>query len=425
LLKHYEFAINHLKKSLPFIISLILIEGSNSILFSTENWEFKEDIEQLIECWKLMKVQNLEISGTKYVVRDFTSDRFVVTSLESKGHIIGVRDEKRALFAQIEPDGIILFAFREMKRFLDAIKEDKLLNMSYPVREKREDLNLNHEKINQKNNQNIQEVCSDYLLVSRLMAYYRAQELKREVPLIIDPLAPLLAGDLNSYLKDHIRFSQVDYAIVRSHYIETSLLNSWCREQKNSQIVLLGAGLDTRAYRFKPLEINSHVVFEVDLPIVNEYKENLLKEQNPLCDLIRLSLNLSDSNWTTAMIDHGFKPEIPTYWILEGLVYYMEKIDAFSLFAKAAEVSRENSRIFVDLMHQSRWISDNYTLSSNLTDPFSKNIKWGIDIKNVSKLFASFNWDATCAFADDYDYDRDVGQKGMIFVNGKRRIPLK
>ena len=418
--KDYKIVINNLKNSLPFITSVILIEGVNSITFATDNWEFKNDVAQLIESWESMKVQDLKISGKKYVLRDFTNDKFIAVSLEGEENIIGVRDGKRVLFAQIESDGIILLAINEMRKLLEAIEKDNLSELSYSIGEKKEMLNISSKKANVMQNQNNQSAYNDLLLTARLLAYYRAQELTRENPLIIDPLAELLAGDLTFYLQDHIRLSQNEYTIVRSHYIETFLLDPWCRKQKRSQIVLLGAGLDSRVYRLKPLRSNSHKIFEVDLPNVIEYKENLLKEQIPMCDLTRVPFNLSDPNWTKSMIDHGFKPELPTYWILEGLVYYMEKKDAFSLFAKTAEISSEESQIFVDLMHKSRWVSDIYTVNSNFTDPFSKNIKWGIDIKDVPKFIALANWDVSCEFADKYDYNRNVGQKGMIFVTGKK-----
>ena len=418
--KDIKIAINNLKNSLPFITSVILIEGVNSITFATDTWEFKNNVTQLIESWESMKVQDLKISGKKYVLRDFTNDKYIAISIEGGGNIIGVRDSNNILFAQIESDGIILLAINEMRKLLDAIKKDKLDELSYLLREKKEKLNLAFKETENNQNQNSQSAYNDLLLTARLLAYYRAQELTHENPLIIDPLAKLLAGDLTSYLQDHIRLTQNEYIIVRSHYVETFLLDSWCWKQKNSQIALLGAGLDSRAYRLKSLESNSHKIFEVDLPNVIEYKENLLKGQTPMCDLTRVPLNLSESNWTTSMIDHGFKPELPTYWILEGLAYYMEKKDAFSLFTKAAEISSEESQIFVDLMHKSRWVSDIYTVNSNLTDPFSRNIKWGIDIKDIPKFFALANWDVSCEFADEYDYSRNVGQKGMIFVTGKK-----
>ncbi|MDF1540135.1 MAG: class I SAM-dependent methyltransferase, partial [Candidatus Thorarchaeota archaeon] len=96
---------------------------------------------------------------------------------------------------------------------------------------------------------------------ARLIAHYRAQESKRENPLIIDPYAERLAGDLQFYAKDHKRTAgSGDYAIVRAHYVENRLRESW---DEYLQIVILGAGLDTRAYRFSPLK-GDNTIIEID-----------------------------------------------------------------------------------------------------------------------------------------------------------------
>jgi methyltransferase (TIGR00027 family) len=117
---------------------------------------------------------------------------------------------------------------------------------------------------------------TEITFTARLMAYYRAQECKHSHPLIVDPFAERLAGDLSAYLNKHKRYTEMDYALVRASYLENNLLTPWCKAQRNSQIVLLGAGLDTRAYRFEPLQTNTHTIFEIDFPSVICYKEELL-----------------------------------------------------------------------------------------------------------------------------------------------------
>ena len=160
---------------------------------------------------------------------------------------------------------------------------------------------------------------------ARLMAYYRAQERKRETPLIVDPFAERLAGDLTAYLEKHKRYSEMDYSLVRAYYIENKLLTPWCHIHKQSQIVLLGAGLDTRAYRFNPLKTHSHTIFEIDFPVINRYKDEILTGEPPLCKLVRISADLTKPEWTNLLETSGFSNDIPTFWVLEGLVYYMEQ----------------------------------------------------------------------------------------------------
>ena len=109
---------------------------------------------------------------------------------------------------------------------------------------------------------------------ARLIAYYRAQESRRENPLINDPFAERLAGDLQAYAEAHKRtVGSGDYAIIRAHYVDNRLAESW---SDFLQIVILGAGLDTRPYRLSALD-GDNTVFEIDFPIINEYKGEILK----------------------------------------------------------------------------------------------------------------------------------------------------
>ncbi|MFX0174088.1 MAG: class I SAM-dependent methyltransferase [Candidatus Hodarchaeota archaeon] len=188
--------------------------------------------------------------------------------------------------------------------------------------------------------QSINNESTDVPFTTRLMAYYRAQESNHESPLIIDPFAEQLAGDITSYTNKHKYIAgKGDYPIVRSYYVEKKLLTPWCNSHRESQIVLLGAGLDTRAYRFKPLQANKHIIFEIDFPIIKSYKEEILKDFQPLCDLERISTDLSKYDWAIHLLNKGYSRNIPTFWVLEGLVYYIGQEIATSILKKAAEMS--------------------------------------------------------------------------------------
>ncbi|MBD3228315.1 MAG: SAM-dependent methyltransferase [Candidatus Lokiarchaeota archaeon] len=247
---------------------------------------------------------------------------------------------------------------------------------------------------------------------ARLMAYYRAQESQRDNPLIIDPHAEKLAGDLKDYLKDHIRYSQMDYAIVRSYYIEEKLLKIWCEEKKQSQIVMLGAGLDTRAYRFKPFKINDHIVFEIDLPVIIKYKKRILRDEIPLCKLVQISGKINKCQWLSKLMNNGFSSEIPSFWILEGVIFYMEKQYVSVMLEKIADISAESSQIFADI---------NIPILSEIKmGPFTRHFKWGLELNEVSSFFKKEGWKVKGSYADNFDQGRDVGQRGMIFINGKK-----
>jgi len=244
-----------------------------------------------------------------------------------------------------------------------------------------------------------------------LNAYNRAEEYKRDKPLLRDPFAERLAGDMKSYFEEHkFLAGRSDLQITRSHYIESELLTPWCEKHKRSQIVLPGAGLDTRAYRFKPLQVNTHTVFEIDFPVVIQYKSRILKDEQPLCKLVRLSTDISGQNWSSTLFDHGFSRDVPTFWILEGLVYYLEREDLISFLKDACRISANGSELFVDVGVPA--------VTGHDFGPSAAHFKWGIDKQDVSSFFGSAGWDVTSSYADDHDYGRNVGQKGTIYVSG-------
>ena len=261
----------------------------------------------------------------------------------------------------------------------------------------------------------IDDVDTAVPFTARLNAYFRAEESKMTNPLLIDSLAERLAGNMDEYFTKHKRVAGMgDSSIVRSYYIENELLIPWCSTHKNSQIVLFGAGLDTRAYRFKPVKKGSHTIFELDLPIIIHYKEKVLHSETPLCSLVRIPVDLSDSTWKSILAESGFSSETPTFWILEGLAYYVDQEAVVSLLREIAEMSTSNSQLFVDVcvpaLADLRW------------GPYTMHFKWGVSKDAVSSFFDSTGWEVSSSFIDDHSHGRDVGQKGIIFVHGAKRL---
>jgi methyltransferase (TIGR00027 family) len=246
---------------------------------------------------------------------------------------------------------------------------------------------------------------------ARLNAYYRFEEMQRERPLIIDPFAEKLAGDMSDYFEKHLKRSG-DYGIVRSYYVENNLLSTWCKDNPRSQIVLLGAGLDTRAYRFQPFTNGEHLVFELDFPVVINYKEKILKNDSPICELIRIPIDLSHPDWDSSLLEGGFSEDVPTFWILEGFVYYLEKEYVWNMLLRLSELSPSESRLFADVCVPA--------LAEVRFGPYMMHFKWGITIYETPSFIESTGWTPEISYADDHDQGRDVGQRGLIFIDGRR-----
>ncbi|WP_405696713.1 class I SAM-dependent methyltransferase [Streptomyces sp. NBC_01185] len=88
------------------------------------------------------------------------------------------------------------------------------------------------------------------------------------------------------------------------------------------QVVLLGAGLDTRAFR---LDLPSDcVVFEIDRAGVLAFKQQVLTELSaaPKAKRVPVPVDLR-GDWVTALTSAGFDPAAPSVWLAEGLLFYL------------------------------------------------------------------------------------------------------
>ncbi|MBD0710416.1 SAM-dependent methyltransferase [Streptomyces sp. CBMA291] len=88
------------------------------------------------------------------------------------------------------------------------------------------------------------------------------------------------------------------------------------------QVVLLGVGLDTRAFR---LDLPSDcVVFEVDRAGVLAFKQRVLTDlaAAPRAKRVPVPVDLR-ADWATALTSTGYNPAAPSVWLAEGLLFYL------------------------------------------------------------------------------------------------------
>ncbi|MFC7425452.1 SAM-dependent methyltransferase [Nocardia tengchongensis] len=109
------------------------------------------------------------------------------------------------------------------------------------------------------------------------------------------------------------------------------------------QIVVLGAGLDTRAYRMA-LPPDTHV-FEIDLPELFAFKEPVLAATpaTPTCHRHVVIADLRD-DWRKALLSAGFDPSAPAYWVDEGSLGYLNQDWNQRVVLTVTELSAPGSR---------------------------------------------------------------------------------
>jgi len=113
--------INNLLQGDPSIIAAVAVQGRDTILYSTDNWDVSADISRVISSWNSLTAQFIMISGVKYSVLQCTSERLVATSIKGEGHIIGAKDEEHKLLVYLEPDGEAMGATMDVARSLSQL----------------------------------------------------------------------------------------------------------------------------------------------------------------------------------------------------------------------------------------------------------------------------------------------------------------
>lgn len=137
--------------------------------------------------------------------------------------------------------------------------------------------------------------------------------------------------------------AMLDWAVARTCFLDEVVLDA--TRAGCEQVVLLGAGLDSRALRL-PLPLQTQV-FEVDTAEVLDFKESVLAnaDRRPASDAGRVTVR-SDLRgpWVAALLESGFDPRKRTVWVAEGLLQYLSPQDNEQLLAQVGELSPPRSR---------------------------------------------------------------------------------
>ena len=185
---------------------------------------------------------------------------------------------------------------------------------------------------------------------SLLTAASRARESVRSDALFVDPWADLLAGSAGrEFLRRHeeVLTATTPIFVVRHRFFDDFLADAAKRGLQ--QIVVIAAGLDTRAYRLAwPAGTR---LYELDQPPVLAYKQKILDraEATPACARVPVAADLKD-NWPAILLAAGFRPDKPTVWLAEGLLFYLLEADARTLLKTLASLSASSSVLGTDTM---------------------------------------------------------------------------
>ncbi|KQR99502.1 hypothetical protein ASG12_01360 [Williamsia sp. Leaf354] len=115
-----------------------------------------------------------------------------------------------------------------------------------------------------------------------------------------------------------------------------------------AQAVILASGLDARAHRL-PWAPGTPV-FEVDQPAVLEFKNEVLDglDAQTAARRTTVACDLRD-DWLGALRNAGFREDIPTVWLAEGLLPYLRAEDQQALLTTIGSVAPSGSVLILDV----------------------------------------------------------------------------
>jgi methyltransferase (TIGR00027 family) len=136
-----------------------------------------------------------------------------------------------------------------------------------------------------------------------------------------------------------------DYQAVRTHFFDTYFSDAVAGGIR--QVVILAAGLDSRAYRLDwP---SGTTVYEIDQPQVVAYKTATLELAGaaPKASRRPVPVDLRD-DWPSALSAAGFDRTQPTAWLAEGLLPYLPAEAQDRLFEVLTDLSVPGSQVAVE-----------------------------------------------------------------------------
>jgi methyltransferase (TIGR00027 family) len=201
---------------------------------------------------------------------------------------------------------------------------------------------------------------------AQAIALFRAIESARPAPerMFHDPLAArLLSGPFrvaahmlrlphgNRLLErafDHRIPGVRGSAVVRTHLIDEAVLDAFasgCR-----QLVLLGAGYDSRPYRLDMPE--GTVVYEVDRAAVQDVKQAQIQKQLRVVPqnvrFVPIDFELDDL--VPTLRQAGFDPSVAAVFVWEGVTYYLTDTAVDATLNSIAATTTPGSRLVLTYM---------------------------------------------------------------------------
>lgn len=146
----------------------------------------------------------------------------------------------------------------------------------------------------------------------------------------------------------------------------TVTIDDAVRDHAHPQLVILGAGLDSRAWRM--VELGDVDVTEIDHPASQADKRRRIGDRPTLARTFRFQpVDFATDELSAALEASGHDPDVPTTWLWEGVVPYLTPDEVTTTLHAVAGRSKRGSTLIVNYQTPSLRARAGRILAAGLT----------------------------------------------------------
>ena len=139
------------------------------------------------------------------------------------------------------------------------------------------------------------------------------------------------------------------YVLARHRFIDDALLRALAAGTE--QVVILGAGYDSRAYRMSEA-LSGRPVFELDFPSTSQRKRDIIKQRSedlPAANVRHVPIDFLSEKIANKLIGAGFEARGRSFFVWEGVSMYLTREAVKDTLSTIAELSGAGSQLAMDL----------------------------------------------------------------------------
>jgi len=179
----------------------------------------------------------------------------------------------------------------------------------------------------------------------------------------------------------------INFAIVREQYIEDLIRRQ--AQRGLDQIVILGAGFDTRAYRIA--ELVGIGVFEVDHPVTQRQKRAALERiPNAVPPDVRfVGVDFEVDDLGERLRAAGYREDVRTLFVWQGVSMYLTQAGIDRTLAFVAQHSGKGSVVVFDYFDARAMKSAEAVVIRLFTGLMGERVTWALDQREVEAFLAA------------------------------------